>query len=82
MASKGLTIAAALIAASTLALGAGSAQAESACKGLEKAACDSKSTCAWVGGYTRKDKSKVSGYCRSKPSSKKKTSQSSKKKTS
>ena len=50
-----------------LLLGFGSvAQAASACKGLSSSQCSSKSDCVWVGGYTRKDNRKVSGYCRSK----------------
>ena len=50
------------------------AQAESACKGLASSQCSGKSDCVWVGGYTRKDNRKVSGYCRAKgaTSSKKK----------
>ena len=42
------------------------AQAESACKGLASSQCSGKSDCVWVGGYTRKDNRKVSGYCRAK----------------
>ena len=42
------------------------AQAESACKGLASSQCSGKSGCVWVGGYTRKDNRKVSGYCRAK----------------
>jgi hypothetical protein len=42
------------------------AQAESACKGLASSQCSAKSDCVWVGGYTRKDNRKVSGYCRAK----------------
>jgi hypothetical protein len=42
------------------------AQAASACKGLASSSCSGKAGCVWVGGYTRKDNRKVSGYCRSK----------------
>jgi hypothetical protein len=59
--------AAALIAVGcALALGSGTALAESACKGLEQAACEKASDCVWVGGYEKKDGKQVSGYCRSK----------------
>ncbi|WP_157726375.1 hypothetical protein [Imhoffiella purpurea] len=44
--------------------------AESACKGLEKAACETKSSCNWVNGYTRQNGTKVSGHCRSSPKKK------------
>ena len=49
-----------------LALGSGSALAESACKGLEQAACEKAADCTWVGAYERKDGKHVSGYCRGK----------------
>ncbi|NKN34020.1 hypothetical protein [Marichromatium bheemlicum] len=41
------------------------ATAASACKGLDKGACERKSDCHWVDPYTRKDGVKVSGHCRS-----------------
>ncbi len=44
---------------------AGSALADSACKGLEKRQCEGKGDCTWVDAYTRKDGVKVDGYCRS-----------------
>lgn len=50
-----------------LALAGGTALAaekSSACKGLEKMACGSKSSCTWVDSYTRKDGKKVNAYCR------------------
>ena len=50
----------------TLAVGSGTARAESACKGLEQGACDKAADCIWVGGYEKKDGKQVSGYCRSK----------------
>jgi hypothetical protein len=68
MTRKSVNIIGALIAASALTLGVGSAQAASACKGLDQGACGKKSDCTWVGGYTRKDGAKVSGYCRTKSS--------------
>ena len=46
--------------------GAPSVQAQSACKGLSSGQCSVNNDCVWVGGYTRKDNRKVSGYCRSK----------------
>ena len=56
----------ALAAAASLALGALPAHAESACKGLEKPACEKKANCYWVDPYSRKDGVKVSGHCRTK----------------
>ena len=50
----------------SIALGAAPLQAESACKGLEKGTCETKSECSWVDPYTRKDSVKVSGHCRTK----------------
>jgi hypothetical protein len=50
----------------TLAVGSGTALAESACKGLEQGACEKAADCIWVGGYEKKDGKQVSGYCRSK----------------
>jgi hypothetical protein len=44
-----------------LALGSGSALAESACKGLEQTACEKAADCTWVGPYERKDGKQVSG---------------------
>ncbi len=41
--------------------------AESACKGLEQAACAAKASCSWTNSYTRNDGKQVSGYCRTKP---------------
>lgn len=56
-----------LLAGIILLLGIGSTvQAASACKGMSSSQCSGKSDCVWVGGYTRKDNKKVSGYCRSK----------------
>jgi hypothetical protein len=51
----------------TLSLGVASAQAESACKGLESRPCQKDDRCSWVESYTRKDGVKVSAYCKSKP---------------
>lgn len=71
MTSRCSPIRLALFAVAVLTAGTGtSALAESACKGLEQPACESKAGCHWVDGYTRKDGIKVSGHCRS--SSKKK----------
>ena len=53
-----------LAVAVALAVG-GSAQAESACKGLSKSQCGAG--CTWVDSYKTKTGSKVSGYCRAKP---------------
>ncbi len=80
---KGTTALATLIAGLVLALGAGSVQAASDCKGVKKTTCEDKSDCSWVDGYTRKDGAKVSSHCRKKPSksSKKKSSKDSKKKS-
>jgi hypothetical protein len=44
---------------------AGSALAESPCKGLEQGQCEAKSGCTWVDGYVRKDGVKVSAHCKS-----------------
>lgn len=43
----------------------------SSCKGMEKAACESKDGCYWVDAYKRKDGVEVSGHCRGKPAEKK-----------
>ena len=69
-----------IITVAALALGAASAQAASACKGLEKAACESNTSCTWVDGYTRKDGAKVSAYCKGKPTQSGKKGSSSDKK--
>lgn len=58
------------------------AQAESACKGLASSQCSGKSDCVWVGGYTRKDNRKVSGYCRAKGGKGATTGKTKRKKTS
>jgi hypothetical protein len=55
---------AALAVTLSVALGGNLAVAESACKGLEEAACGKKADCGWVKGYARKDGVKVSGHCR------------------
>ncbi len=51
--------------ASTLALTSFAANAESACKGLEEAACQQNAACKWISGYTTKNGNTVSAYCRS-----------------
>lgn len=51
----------------SLCFGAISAQAESACKGSAKSACEGNNNCSWVKGYARKDGAKVEAYCKSKP---------------
>ncbi|MFD2114114.1 hypothetical protein [Thiorhodococcus fuscus] len=53
-----------LILAASL-IGAPSAFAASACKGLERPACEGKMDCRWVEGYEKQNGSQVSGYCRS-----------------
>ena len=58
------------------------ARAESACKGLTSSQCSGKSDCIWVGGYTRKDNRKVSGYCRAKGGKNAKTGKAKTKKAS
>ena len=44
------------------------AVAQSACKGLEKAACDGNSSCSWVSAYETKTGKQVKAHCRSKSS--------------
>jgi hypothetical protein len=56
----------AIITSAALAFGAGTLQAASQCKGLDKGACERNAECSWVDSYTRKDGVKVSGHCRSK----------------
>jgi len=46
-------------------IGAPSAFAASACKGLERPTCEGKMDCRWVKGYKKQNGSQVSGYCRS-----------------
>jgi hypothetical protein len=55
----------ALFSATLIAASAGPVLAESACKGLEQAVCESNGDCTWVNGYTRKDNKQVSGHCKS-----------------
>jgi hypothetical protein len=43
------------------------AHAESACKGLEQATCESNQDCRWQTGYARKDGVQVAGHCRALP---------------
>jgi len=43
-----------------------SANAASACKGLELSACETSQSCGWVNGYTRKDGREVKAFCRAK----------------
>ena len=57
---------------------AGSAAAESACKGMSQSKCKANEACSWVGGYITGKGVKVASYCRNK-SSKSKSSSSSKK---
>lgn len=38
-------------------------QAQSACKGLDQAACGKNTSCSWVNSYKRQGKT-VNGYCR------------------
>ena len=64
---KGQVALGTLITALALTLAGTSAQAESACKGLEKGPCEKNAACSWVDSFTRKDGVKVSGHCRSKP---------------
>ncbi len=68
-----------LSVALTAGLSGTSVGAESGCKGLEQGACENKSSCYWVDGYTRKDGIKVSAYCRT--SSKQSSSSSGKDKS-
>ena len=56
-----------VVLALTLPIGVLSVQAESACKGLESAACKKKDNCTWVEAYKRKDGAKVGAHCKSKP---------------
>ncbi|KXX63562.1 hypothetical protein [Marichromatium gracile] len=59
------------IVTATLVLGAApTSHAASACKGLDKGACERKGECHWVDPYTRKDGVKVSGHCRTSGSGK------------
>ena len=60
---------------------AGSAAAETACKGMSKSKCEGAGACVWVDGYTTKKGVKVDSYCRNKSSqsSSSKSSGSSKK---
>ena len=68
-----------LIAA--LLLPAGAALAASCKEITSQSACEKRTDCTWVKGYTRKDGAKVKAYCRSKGGhSKKKTTKSSKEK--
>ena len=53
----------------SLALGATPLQAATTCKGLSSNACQKNSTCSWVKDYVRKDGVKVTGHCKSKPTS-------------
>ncbi len=56
----------------TLILGlalAGSAAAETACKGMSKSKCEGAGACVWVDGYTTKKGVKVDSYCRNKSKS-------------
>ena len=43
-----------------------SANAASACKGLELSVCQSTESCGWVNSYTRKDGREVKAFCRTK----------------
>lgn len=43
------------------------AKTASACKGLEKAACETNAACTFVPATTRKDGRNVKAYCRTKP---------------
>jgi len=36
------------------------------CKGSSSGACSTNPACTWVSGYSKKDGSKVRGYCRTK----------------
>jgi len=60
------TIGALFAVGCVLALGGGSAWAESACKGMAQSGCEEAADCLWVGGYEKKDGKKVAGYCRTK----------------
>ncbi len=51
-----------------LAAAGGSVQAAD-CNGLDKTACERRAECTYVDSYTRKDGTKVSAHCRSKPKS-------------
>ena len=61
---------------------AGSAAAETACKGMSQSKCEASDSCAWVGGYTTGKGVKVSSYCRSKSSQSSKSTSSSSSKSS
>jgi spermidine/putrescine-binding protein len=78
---KGPAILGALATALALMLGAASAQAESACKGLVKGKCENSASCTWVDSFTHKDGVKVAAYCRAKPSSSGKKASSTDKKS-
>ena len=57
----------------TLILGlalAGSAAADTACKGMSQSKCEGAAACVWVNGYTTKKGAKVDSYCRNKSSKK------------
>lgn len=57
-----------LIVATTATIGLAfpTAAAPSACKHLDKAACERHANCTWEYGYKRHDGVKVQGYCREK----------------
>ena len=71
--SSSLRVLGIALASSVMMAAAAPLQAQSACKGLEKAPCEKKEACTWVDGYTRKDGAKVSAYCRAKGGKKKTT---------
>ena len=64
---KGAVALGTVVLALTLPFGALSVRAESACKGLESAACKKNDNCTWVESYARKDGTKVGAHCKSKP---------------
>lgn len=66
---KGFKVLGTCALALSLSLGAASAQAASACKGLGSSACQKDTNCSWVKDYVRKDGVKVTGHCKSKPKS-------------
>lgn len=43
-----------------------SANAASACKGLEQSVCQTTENCGWVNSYSRKDGREVKAFCRTK----------------
>ncbi|MBK1641030.1 hypothetical protein CKO12_03880 [Chromatium okenii] len=47
-----------------------SANAASACKGLDETACAANTECRWQAGYARKDGAQIAAHCRAVPKKK------------